>query len=88
MAKLEEHNIDLEDTLQQVKQANVTDLEVWLQRNNLCIHGVPEDEENNNMMDFWKEVENKVNLFADDVLFTLKKPEKSTVTSCWNNGKR
>ncbi len=58
VAELQECNTDLENAFRQMKQAQeslqtkVTDLEARSRRNNICIYGVPEAEEENNMMNF------------------------------------
>ena len=58
VAELEERNLDLEDSLRQMQQkqetlqTKMTDLEARSRRNNVRIYGIPEGEEENNMMDF------------------------------------
>lgn len=58
VAELEERNIDLEDSLRQMQhkqdlmQTKMTDLEARSRRNNIRIYGIPEGEEENNLMDF------------------------------------
>ena len=57
VADLEERSLDLEDSLrhleqkQEFMQTKVTDLEARSRRNNICIYGIPEGEEENTMMD-------------------------------------
>lgn len=58
VADLEERNHNLEDSLRQLQQkqelmqTKVTDLEARSRRNNIRIYGIPEGEEESNMMDF------------------------------------
>lgn len=58
VAELEECNLDLQDSLrqmqqkQEIMQIKVTDLEARSRRNNIRVYGIPEGEEENNMMDF------------------------------------
>ncbi len=58
VAELEERNNDLEDSLRQMQhkqelmQTKMTDLEARSRRNNIRLYGIPEGEEENNMMNF------------------------------------